>query len=69
MQNLSPRILVALAVMMSGSLLLGGSHIYGVLFFPRSEVLSAIWPLWVVALVPITVGLVLLRRAIKAERK
>jgi hypothetical protein len=69
MQNVSPRFVVAIAVMMCGSLLLGGSNIYGVAFFPRDEVLSAIWPLWVVALVPITVGLVLLRRAIKAERK
>ena len=69
MQNFSPRYVVAIAVMMCGSLLLGGSHIYGAVFFPRDEVLYAIWPLWVVAFVPITVGLVLLRRAIKAERK
>ena len=68
MQNLSARLFVALAVMMSGSLLIVGSQIYGVLFLPRSEVLSTVWPLWVVAVAPITVGLVLLRRAIKTER-
>jgi FtsH-binding integral membrane protein len=68
MQNFSARLLVALAFIMSGTLLVTGSRIYGVLYLPQSEQLS-VWPLWVIALAPITVGLVLLRRAIKTQSK
>lgn len=68
MQNLSARQLVALACIISGSLLIAGSRIYGVLYLPPSEQLS-VWPLWVVAVAPVTVGLILLRRAIKTEAK
>jgi hypothetical protein len=69
MQNLSARHLVALAFIMSGSLLIVGSRIYGVLYLQPSEVLSTVWPLWVVAVTTITAGVMLLRRAIKAESK
>ena len=69
MKNLSARHLVALAFIMSGSLLIVGSRIYGVFYLAPSEVLSTVWPLWVLAVAPITVGLVLLRRAIKAQSK
>jgi FtsH-binding integral membrane protein len=69
MRNLSAQQLIALAAIMSGSLLIVGSRIYGVLYLPPSEVLSTVWPLWVVAVAPITVGLVLLRRATKAKSK
>ena len=68
MQNISARQLVALAFIMSGTLLITGSRFYGVLYLPPSEQLS-VWPLWVVALAPITIGLVLLLRAIKTEAK
>jgi hypothetical protein len=53
MQNITARLLVALAFIMSGTLLITGSRIYGVLYLPPSEQLS-VWPLWVVALAPIT---------------
>jgi hypothetical protein len=68
MQNISARELVALAFIMSGTLLITGSQIYGVLYLPPSEQLS-VWPLWVVALAPIAVGLVLLLRAIKTQTR
>jgi hypothetical protein len=68
MQNITARQLVALAFIMSGTLLMTGSRIYGVLYLPPSEQLS-VWPLWVIAVAPITLGLVLLRRAIKTEAK
>ena len=66
MQNITARQLLALAFIMSGTLLITGSRIYGVLYLPPSEQLS-VWPLWVIAVAPITLGLVLLRRAIKSE--
>lgn len=69
MQNISARLLVALAFIMTGSLLIVGSRIYGVLYLQPSEVLSTVWPLWVLAVAPITIGLVLLRRAIRTEPK
>jgi FtsH-binding integral membrane protein len=68
MQNISARELVALAFIMSGTLLITGSQIYGVLYLPPSDQLS-VWPLWVVALAPIAVGLVLLLRAIKTQTR
>ncbi len=37
MQNISARELVALAFIMSGTLLITGSQIYGVLYLPPSE--------------------------------
>ena len=69
MQNISAQHVVAFALIMCGSMLVVGSRIYGVLYLPPSEVLSTVWPLWVVALAPMTAGLVLLRRAIKTASK
>ena len=61
-QDRSARPWMALALIVSGSLLIGGSNIYGVLYLPRSEVAFAVWPIWVLALAPITAGVLLLRR-------
>jgi hypothetical protein len=68
MQNLSAREVIAIALTASAGLLIGGSRIYGVLYLPPSEQLS-VWPIWVVALVPAAIGIMLLRRGNRTVAK
>jgi hypothetical protein len=68
-QNHATQRCVALALLMTGGWLMGGANIYGALCLPRDEIFLVVWPIWAVALAPISAGIVMLRRLNKAKAK